>query len=148
MQTEDFSDVRNTVGVTLVVWVCAVAAGMRSDAFVRLPVEVLAALAAFATVFALAAVHWDERLRRWLDTHRVHVARLALIGAAILLPAAGVQFAGAWLAPIGATLWAPIMLFGVPVTTALALAAIGAAWRDTVVRPLASTAPAPRPAAT
>jgi hypothetical protein len=149
VRNDDYSDVRNTLGVALVLWAAFVTAGTHAEIFARLPVEVLVALATYATAFAIAAVTWDVHLRQWLDERRGLVARLAMLGAALAI-AAGARYDGARLADLGAAPWAPLLIFGLPVTAALFAAAAGAAWRASAgaFRSPASTAPARRPAAT
>jgi hypothetical protein len=150
MSIDNSTDVRNTVTAALGLWTAAIAAGTRSDVFSRVPVEVLLALVAFTTAFAIAAVTLDGQLRAWLDGYRAQVTRLAVLGAALLLAAAGVGFAGAPAANLVTMPWAPVLLLGVPLTAALAVAAAGAAVRAAAapLRRPASTPPARHPAAT
>ena len=107
------------------------------------------ALAVFAIAFAASVVTMDERVRAWLDRRGALSAWLALAGVSVLLVAAGVGLANAPDVNPAAAPWAPIFLFGAPLTLALAIAAVRAVWREAAaaLRPPASTAPALRRAA-
>ncbi|MDH5263899.1 MAG: hypothetical protein OEX21_04000 [Betaproteobacteria bacterium] len=147
---EDAAGVRNTLVTALGLWAGAVALGARAGVFARLPGEVLAALAVFATAFAIAVVLRDVRVRDWLDGRRRGTARVALLLTATVLAVlvAGLP-SGTNLLDITGVPGAPILLFGVPVVAALWLSVAGAAWRAAAarLRPPASTAPALRRAA-
>jgi hypothetical protein len=150
-RASNHDDVPATLCVALGLWTAAIAAGVHAGIPGRLPAEVLAALALFATAFAVATVMVDLPLRAWLDGRRMAVGRLALSGLAVIAAGGVMSFAAA--TPAGspeATALAPVYLLVLPVTAALAVAAIGAAVRATrsVFRPLASKGPAPRRAAT
>ena len=152
MGNDDYTDVRNTVILALGFWAGAVALGTQLDVFTRLPGEVFEALAVFAVAFAVSAVTMDVRLRAWLDRRPEQCARLALVGIAGLLVAAVARLAGEATAAgsLAAAPWAPVLLFGAPLTAALcasAARALGRAAGAALRRP-ASKAPARRPAAT
>lgn len=124
MENHDYVEVPLTLGVALALWAGAVAAGTSAGVFPRLPQEVVIALAAFAVAFALAVVTVDERVRGWLERRSAKTAWLALLGVATIL-----AFAIAALARQGApdpaqAPWAPVLLFVVPVTVALAASAL------------------------
>jgi len=150
MRHDDYPDVPGTLAVALTLWGGAVAAGTRSGIFLRLAPEAYAALAAFAIAFALSVVTVDPRVRGWLDRRGALAGWLAAAGIAGLLVAAGIGLSDATGIEAAAAPWAPLLLFGVPVTAAAALAAIRASWRErqaAVVnsgffRSPASTAPA------
>ena len=150
MRTDDYTDARNSVIVALGLWVGAVLLGTQADIFARLPIEVFAALAAFAVAFAVATVTLDERLRRWLEGRDVASAWITLAGIDLLVVAAGRAFEAGRAGGDAITPWAPILLFGVPVTVAFAVSAFrglrGA--RATALSRPASKVPAQRPAAT
>lgn len=149
MKNDDYPDVPNTLAVALTLWAGAVAAGTRAEIFLRLPAEAYAALVAFAIAFALSVVTMDEHVRGWLDRRGAQSASLALLGIAVLMVASGVELASERNIDLVAAPWAPMTLFGVPVTLALGVAAARALWREAkprVTRPV-STAPVPRPAA-
>lgn len=123
MRNDDYSDVRNSVTAALVLWAGAVLAGTRADVFGRLPAEAFAALAAFAVAWAVAMVTVDARLRAWLERHDVASAWLALAGIDLLVVAAGRAFEAGRAGGDSLSPWAPIVLFGLPVTAALAVSA-------------------------
>lgn len=152
MEMDDYRDARNAVIAALGLWAGAVLLGTRADVFARIPVEVFAALAVFASAFSVITVTGDERVRHWLERHDVASAWLALLGIDILVVAAG-QALEAGRAGAGTmTPWAPLLLFGVPVTLALAIAAVrnlgGAGAGAAGLSSRVSKAPARRPAAT
>jgi hypothetical protein len=88
-------------------------------------------------------------VRAWLDRRGAQSAWLALAGVSGLLVATGVGLARTPAVNLAAAPWAPIVLFGAPLTVALAIATVRAVRRETAraVRPPASTAPALRRAA-
>ena len=143
------ADVRNTLVTALGLWAGAVALGMRAGVFIRLPGEVVMALAVFATAFAIAVVLWDARLRDWLDGQRRGTARVALLLTATLLAILAAGLPGTDIPVFASAPGTPILLFGLPLATALWVAVAGAAWRAWAarLRPPASTAPALRRAA-
>ena len=146
MRNDEYRDVTNTLAVALTLWAGVVAAGTRSGVFLRLPGEVLVALAVFAVAFAAGVVTMDARVRAWLDRRGAQSAWLALAGVSVLLVAAGAGLAETPAVNPAAAPWAPILLFGAPLTLALAIAAVRAMRREAAgaVRPPASTAPALR----
>jgi hypothetical protein len=143
---EDSADVRNTLVTALGLWAGAVALGVRAGVFIRLPGEVVMALAVFATAFAIAVVLWDARLRDWLDGQRRGSARVATISTTALFAIGVAMPSGMNVVDIAGVPGAPILLFGVPVVAALWVAVAGAAWRAAAdrLRPPASTTPALR----
>jgi ABC-type glucose/galactose transport system permease subunit len=98
--------------------------------FARLPDGALIALAILALGFAVSAVTVDERVRDWFERHGGFSARLAMLGIAGLMVAAGTGLASGHPASLGAAPWAPILLLGMPVTVALLVAAFRAALRE------------------
>jgi len=154
MRNDGCDEVPGTLALALTLWAGAVAAGTRADVFLRLAPEAYAALIAFAIAFAASVVTVDARVRAWLDRRGAQSAWLALSGLAGLAVAAAVDLAsatpaGAGLGRFAAAPWAPILLFGVPVTLALAAAAVRALRSGPAgaIRQPASTTPAPRRAA-
>ncbi|HEX4943608.1 MAG TPA: hypothetical protein VFV55_04595 [Usitatibacteraceae bacterium] len=150
MKNDEYTDVPATLAVALGLWAGAVAAATRAEIFARLPGEAYAALVAFAIAFALSVVTMDARVRGWLDLRGMQSASLALLGMAGLMVATGVELARGGAIDPAAAPWAPMALFGVPVTLALGAAALGALRREAkpgVTRP-ASTGPVRRPGAT
>ncbi len=118
--------------MALTPWAAAVAAGTSAGVFSRLPGEALAALAAFATLYASIAVLVDARLRGWLAAHGAAAAWTAAFGTSLVLVVAGVALAEGVAVDLARAPWAPIFLFGVPVTAASAVGAIQAALRHGV----------------
>ena len=149
MRNDEYRDVTNTLAVALTFWAVVVAAGTTSGVFHRLPGEVVVALAVFAAAYAAGVVTMDARVRAWLDRRGAQSAWLALAGLSVLLVAAGAGLAEAPDVNPAAAPWAPILLFGAPLTLALAIAAARALWREAsgALRPPVSTAPALRRAA-
>ncbi len=150
MQGDDYTDARNAVIVALGLWAGAVLLGTQADVFARLPVEVFAALVAFAVAFAIAAVTLDMRLRGWLERCDAAMAWITLAGIDLLVVAAGQVFEAGRAGGDTITPWAPILLFAMPVTGALAVSGIrglrGA--RAAGLNRPASKAPVRHPAAT
>ncbi|HQZ44847.1 MAG TPA: hypothetical protein PK042_01965 [Usitatibacteraceae bacterium] len=152
MKKDDCKDARNTVVVALVLWAGAVAAGTGAGVFARLPTEVIAALALFAAAFSATTVAVDARVRAWLDRRDLAAAGISLLLLDGVLVAAGEAFSAGKAA--GAFLpspWAPLLLFGAPLTVALGVAMLrrlgGAPGRAALRRP-GSKAPAQRRVAT
>ena len=143
---EDSADVRNTLVAALGLWAGAVALGVRAGVFIRLPGDVVMALAVFATAFAIAVVLWDSRLRDWLDGQRRGSARVAAYSTTALFAIGVAMLSGMNVVDIAGVPGVPILLFGVPVVAALWVAGAGTAWRAAAarLRPPASTAPALR----
>ena len=147
MRDDVYDDVPATLAVALTVWAGAVAAGTRAGIFLRLETEAYAALVVFAIAFAASVVTVDARVRAWLDRHGPLAARVALAGMSALLVSAGIAFASPRVESLAAAPWAPLLVFGVPVTLASAIAAVRAAVSKTALaKPPASTARPPRPA--
>jgi hypothetical protein len=134
MKHEDYREVPLTLAVSLTLWVGAVAAGTSAGVFLRLPQESYAALSAFATLFAASVVLVDARVRGWLAARGAMAAWTATLGLSVLLVAGGVALPQARGTGFAAAPWAPILLFGVPVTVASALAAIHSALRAAAPR--------------
>ncbi len=134
MENDDYRDVPLTLAVALTPWAAAVAAGTSAGVFSRLPGEALAALAAFATLYAPIAVLVDARVRGWFAAHGAAAAWTAALGTALMLVVAGVALADAGAVSLARAPWAPIFLFGVPVTVASAVGAVHAALRQGVAR--------------
>ncbi len=132
MGNDDYREVPLTLAAALTPWAAAVAAGTSAGVFSRLPGEALAALAAFATLYALVAVLFDARLRGWLAAHGAAAAWTAAFGTSLVLVVAGVALAEGVAVDLARAPWAPIFLFGVPVTAASAVGAIQAALRHGV----------------
>ncbi|MGE0356189.1 MAG: hypothetical protein AB7P08_04670 [Burkholderiales bacterium] len=151
MYRDDYTDARNAVIVALGLWAGAVAAGVLANVFARLPVEVIAALAIFAAAFSVAVVTVDARVRAWIDGHDLATMGLVLLGVDIAAVAASAALPGGGMGgELAVSSWAPALLFGAPLTVAIAVAAVrrpGSAARGVLRRP-ASKAPARRPAAT
>lgn len=129
MTNEDYREVPLTLAMSLTLWVGAVAAGTSAGVFQRLPHEAYAALCAFATVFAASVVLVDARVRGWLAARGAATAWTATLGLSVLLVASGVALPEARGTGFAAAPWAPILLFGVPVTVASAIAAARSAWQ-------------------
>jgi hypothetical protein len=152
MRVDDYPEVPGTLAVAITLWAGAVAAGTRAGIFLKLPPEAYAALVAFAIAFAVGVVMVDARVRGWLERRGAGCASAALLGIAGIMVASGVALAGApspgaRMAGLAGAPWAPILLFGVPATLALGLAALRALRREAgVFRRPASTGPAPLPA--
>jgi len=134
MGNDDYREVPLTLAAALTPWAAAVAAGTSAGVFSRLPGEALAALAAFATLYAAMTVLVDARLRGWLAAHGAAAAWTAAFGTALVLVVAGVALADGAAVNLARAPWAPIFLFGVPVTVASAVGAIRAALRHGVAR--------------
>ncbi len=132
MKDDDYREVPLTLAAALTPWAAAVAAGTSAGVFSRLPGEALAALAAFATLYASIAVLVDARLRGWLAAHGAAAAWTAAFGTSLVLVVAGVALAEGVAVDLARAPWAPIFLFGVPVTAASAVGAIQAALRHGV----------------
>jgi hypothetical protein len=151
MRNDDDTDVRNTLFLALGLWAVAVAGGTQAEVFARLPVGVLIALTLFLAAFATGVVTVDARVRGWLDRRRDPTCRVAILAVAGVAAAAA---AGLATVPAAGSLamapWAPILLFGFPVSLALGVWAARAAWRQAAGSPTrpASTEPARHPAAT
>jgi len=129
MNDDDSREVSLTLAVTLTLWAGAVAAGTSAGVFVRLHEEAFLALAAFATAFASGAVLLDARVRGWLAARGAMAAWTSASGLAVLMVASGVALArGGGIEPAAAP-WAPILVFGVPVTVASAIAAVRSAFQ-------------------
>lgn len=148
MRDDRYREVPLTLAVALALWAGAVAAGTQAGVFLRLGTGAYAALAAFATFFSVSVAIVDERVRGWFGLRARLAARLAAAAVAVLLAVAGVgYYAGGAFAPAAAP-WAPMLLFGVPVTAALCVTVLlGLASRARTsprARPPASTAPASR----
>jgi hypothetical protein len=127
MKKDDYREVPLTLVVSLTFWAGAVAAGTSAGVFLRLSQESYAALCAFATLFAASVVLIDARVRGWLAARGAPAAWTATLGLSVLLVASGVALPQARGAGFAAAPWAPMLLFGVPVTVAAALAAIRSA---------------------
>ncbi len=134
MENDDYREVPLTLAAALTPWAAAVAAGTSAGVFSRLPGEALAALAAFATLYASIAVLVDARLRGWLAARGAAAAWVAAFGTAMVLVIAGVALADGVAVALARAPWAPIFLFGIPVTVASAVGAIRAALRQGVAR--------------
>jgi hypothetical protein len=134
MKNDDYRDVPLTLAVSLTLWMGAVAAATSAGVFARLSQEAFLALAAFATVFAAAVVLVDARVRGWLAARGAMVSGISAFGMALLLVAGGAGLSQGGGIELAAAPWAPILLFGVPVTVAAAIAAIGAAFRPRTAR--------------
>lgn len=149
MKTHDYvqDDVLATLALALGLWAGAVAAGTHAGVFARLPAEVLAALATFATAFAVAAVTVDARLRAWSERRATVAGRLAILGLAVVAATTLATYATTMpAAGLASALPVPVYLFVMPVTAALAVAAIRASGR--AFSSPAGKAPVRRPAAT
>ena len=152
MKKDDCKDARNTVVVALVLWAGAVAAGTGAGVFARLPAEVIAALAVFAAAYSSATVTVDARVRAWLDRRDLAAVGMAILLLDGVLVAAGEAFsageaAGAFLP----SSWAPLLIFGAPLTVALGvtmLHRLGSAPGRAALRRPGSKAPAQRRVAT
>ena len=130
MKNDDYRDVPLTLAVSLTLWAGAVASATGAGVFARLPQEAVLALAAFATVFACAVVLVDARVRGWLAARGAKVSAIAASGVALLLLAGAGALAQGGRIELAAAPWAPLLLFGVPVTAAAAIAALRAALRS------------------
>jgi hypothetical protein len=119
MTNDDYTEVPVTLALCLALWAGAVAAGTRSGVFARLDDGAYAALAAFATLFAVAVVLVDRRIRGWLARRRHTAAVLAAMGAVALAVAAGAGLAQGRELALAAAPWPPAVLFVGPLTTAL-----------------------------
>ena len=124
MIQDDYREASLTLAVTLTLWAGAVAAGTSAGVFARLHDEAFLALSAFATAFASGAVLLDARVRGWLAARGAMVAWTSAFGLALLLVASGVALSHGGRIELAAAPWAPILLFGVPVTVASAIAAV------------------------
>jgi small-conductance mechanosensitive channel len=145
--TRTCDNIPATLSVALGLWTAAVAGVTLSGVLPRLPVEVLAALSLFATGFAIVTVRVDAPLREWLDRRATLAGRLALAGIAVVAAALAMGYAGTAQAALpGPVPLAGVFLLVLPVTAALAAAAIGPAAQ--AFRPPASRAPEPRRVAT
>lgn len=129
MRNNDYEDVPRTLVLATGLWTLVVAAGTRAEVFARLPGEVVMAIAIFATAFAVSAVTVDARVRGWFEHRSSLAARLALSALAGTMLVTGAALATAHQAPVGAFPWAPVVLLGMPLTAALAVAALRAAMR-------------------
>lgn len=128
MRNDGCTDVPNTLALALTLWAGAVAAGTRSEVFLRIAPEAYAALIAFAIAFASAAVSVDARIRGWLERRGPQSAWLALLGTGATMVVAGAALAsesGAGRVNPASAPWAPLLLFVLPVTLALAVSAAG-----------------------
>jgi hypothetical protein len=135
MRHDDYRDVPLTLAVALALWAGAVAAGTGAGVFLRVPEAAYLALAAFAAVFATGVVSVDARVRGWLAARGAAVAGTAALGLAGMLVAGGATLAQGREIGIAAAPWAPILLFGVPVTLASAVSAIRSVRRGWGMRP-------------
>lgn len=124
MNNDDFRDVPRTLAASLTLWVGAVAAGTSAGVFLRLPHEAYAALAAFATLFAASVVLVDARVRGWFAQREVLAAKLAALGFTGVMVAAGAGLSRSGEIDPAAMPWAPILLFAMPVSVALLVAAV------------------------
>lgn len=129
MRNDDYEDVPRTLALVTGLWTLAVVEGTRTAVFSRVPIEVFAALAIFATVFAVSAVTVDIRVRNWLERRRALSAALALSGLAGLMLATGAALATTGATQVGAFPWAPIVLLGLPFAAALVVVALRPALR-------------------
>lgn len=126
----DDEDVPRTLALAIGLWSLGVAAGVHADIFVRMEVEAFTALSVLATAFAVAVVTVDRPVRAWLDSRGPGSALLALLGLGIAGVAAGMAFASGEAVTSGAFPWAPLWLFGMPMTAAAAVSAWLAALRE------------------
>ena len=127
MKNDEYRDVPLTLGVALALWAAAVASGTQAGVFVRLQVEAYGALVAFAVAFACAVVVLDARVRGWVAAHGPLVGRVFLAALSVLLVTAGIGIANAGDTSLAQAPWAPVLLFGLPVTASLAIAWVHAA---------------------
>jgi hypothetical protein len=135
MKSDAYGEVPLTLATALVPWAGLVAAGTQAGVFVRLPVEVCLALAAFAALFAASVVLVDARVRGWLATRAAASAWTAALGTAVMLVAGGAGLSGGRGIGIAAMTWAPVLVFVFPLSVAAAVAAAAAAWRWRAARP-------------
>jgi peptidoglycan/LPS O-acetylase OafA/YrhL len=137
-------DTRTTLAAALALWGAAVMAGSAAGIFARLSAEVILALGAFATMFASGAYFLDANVRRYVIDRRAAAAKGFALLAAIAVAGFAVAPSGA---PLAALPNAALLLFVVPLATALAAALLDARSRAAVRSP-GSKSPAANPAAT
>jgi hypothetical protein len=144
MKNDDYRDVPLTLAVALTLWAAAVAAGTHAHVFARLGPGAYFALVVFATLFPTGVAIVDDRMRGWFRPRGRLAAGFSALGIAMLAAAAGVGFSGGRGVDPAAAPWAPILLFGMPVTLALCVAAIASLRDSSAATSPASTAPASR----
>ena len=109
-----------TLAIALSLWGAAVVASTASGVFTKLSPATFAALAVFATAFAVATYFLDERLRRFVkDSGRV-AAIAAVLDAVILGAVTGLATSGAsWREIVAQLPYAPVALFVLPLAASL-----------------------------
>jgi hypothetical protein len=128
MRNDDHREAPLTLTTALSLWAACVAAGGSAGVFLRVEPGAYAALAAFATGFAVAVVLVDASIRGWLARRGAPCAWTAALGVAVLLVAAGIALSGEEKPTFAAGPWAGLLLFVLPVTVASTVAAVRAAW--------------------
>ncbi len=137
-----------TLAIALSLWAAAVVAAAGYGIFAKLSPATFAALAAFATTFAVGAYFLDERLRHFVkDSGRV-AAIAVVLDATILAAIAGLVASGANWREIATQLpYAPVILFVVPLAASLQAALLDGSAPRRVTSP-ATKSPGATPAAT
>jgi hypothetical protein len=117
-------DTSITVAAVLVLWVLAVLGASVAGVFEKLALEEIAALSAFATLFAVGALRLDPELRAF-TRERFVTMPVALVLDAILLIEASIALRGG-IAPdaLGTLPHALVLLFVMPVAAAASWAAL------------------------
>ena len=137
-----------TLAIALSLWGAAVVAAAGYGVFTKLSPAAFAALAAFATAFAVGTYFLDERLRRFVKDSG-HLAAIAVVlDATILAAITGLAASGGSWREIAAHLpYAPVVLFVVPLAASLHAALFDGRAPQRVTSP-ARKSPGATPAAT